>query len=332
MSVFFRNLPKIELHVHLDCSLSYDAVRYFEPGITKAEFLDRFVAPANAVGLPDYLERAFEGIRLMQTAENLRFVVHDLFDQFRRDHIIYAEIRFAPFEHTQQGLTPYQVVEAVASATEEAVAETGIEGRLILCTLRHYSSEQSIATVELAHSFRNRRVAGFDIAADEAAHPLEPHLPAFAYAHTHGVPCTAHAGEARGADSVWETLEKIQPQRIGHGVRSIEDPELVRVLRDKKIHLEVCPTSNIRTHVFPSLFAHSVNALYEAGLSVGINTDGRAISYVTLTEEYEKLHQTFGWGAAHFLKCNLAAVEAAFIPEELKQSLKESLQKGYPKI
>lgn len=331
MSVFFRNIPKVELHVHLDCSLSYEAVRYFEPGIQKTEYLNRFVAPLNATGLPDYLEKAFEGIRFMQTAESFRVVMLDLFEQFRRDHIIYAEVRFAPFEHTQQGLTAYAAVEAASAALEEAIAHTGIEGRLILCTLRHYPAEQSMETVRLAHTFRDRLVAGFDIAADEAAHPLEPHLPAFAFAHAHGIPCTAHAGEACGSESVRETLEKIHPQRIGHGVRSIEDPALVEVLRQKKVHLEVCPTSNIRTHVFPSLFAHSVNALYEAGLSVGINTDGRAISYVTLSEEYEKLHQVFGWDAAHFLRCNIQALDAAFIPEHLKSRLKETLTAGYPR-
>lgn len=329
MSAFFKNLPKIELHVHLDCSLSFDAVRQLEPGISRADYLQRFVAPKDGHGLPEYLSRAVAGIELMQTPAQLEIVTADLFEQFREDHILYAEVRFAPLEHTLGGMTPREVVSAVSDATHRAIARTGVEGRLLLCTLRHYTTAQSMETVQLVHEFQHDLVAGFDIAGDEAAYPLDPHLPAFEYARQHQIPITAHAGEAKGSDSVLETLEKIDPHRIGHGVRSIEDATLVELLHTRKIHLEVCPTSNIRTQVFPALQSHSVDALYQAGISLGINTDGRAISFVSLTEEYEKLHHTFGWTPAHFLRCNLNALEAAFIPETLRSPLRATLLKGY---
>lgn len=328
MTTRFQHLPKIELHLHLDCSLSPRLVRQLE-GIGEEEYLRRFVVPSDAAGLPDYLERALEGIRLMQTAEHLRLVTLDLFDQLKADHILYAELRFAPLEHTQQGLHPKAVVETVEAAFREGMAQTGVEARLILCTLRHYTPEQSMATAELARDFQGGLVAGFDLAADEAAYGLGAHIPAFQFAHAHGIPCTAHAGEARGPESVREALEHLQPQRLGHGVRSIEDPALLKILKERHIHLEVCPTSNISTRVFPSLDKHSVNALFNMGLSLSINTDGRAISNVTLTEEYQKLHATFGWEEGHFLHCNLNALDAAFLPEDRKQGLKERLLSGY---
>ena len=330
MSTRFRALPKIELHVHLDCSMSFDAVHLLDAGISHSDYLQRFVAPQEATGLPDYLSCALEEIRLMQTGAQLRVATLDLLRQLQADRVLYAEIRFAPLEHLQGGLSPEGVVASVEAALREGMAETGVEARLILCTLRHYPEAQSRLVAELACAFQKDLVAGFDLAADEAAWPIAPHISAFAYAQAHGLPCTAHAGEACGPESVWETLEKLRPQRIGHGVRSISDPDLLSVLRSQQIHLEVCPTSNIRTRVFPSFSQHSVQGLYETGVSVGINTDGRTISSVSLTEEYEQLHQTFGWSEAQFLRCNRYALEAAFIPDAVKVRLRAALEAGYP--
>lgn len=324
-----EKLPKIELHLHLDCSLSFKVVQALGGPTDMEEYLRRFVAPKDATGLPDYLERALEGIHLMQEAGQIRMVTLDLFDQLKADHILYAEIRFAPFEHIQKGLSGREVVAIVESAVREGQEKTGITARLILCTLRHYSPQQSMETARLTLESFGGLVVGFDLAADEAAYPLDAHIPAFDFARKHGIPCTAHAGEARGSESVWETLQHLKPSRIGHGVRSIEDPRLLDVLREKNIHLEVCPTSNISTRVFPTLAQHPIHQLYEAGISVGINTDGRAISFVSLNEEYQKLHETFGWDNTHFLRCNLNALEAAFLEKEEKAGIRSRILEGY---
>lgn len=175
----------------------------------------------------------------MQTQKALRLVTLDMFDQLKRDHVIYAEIRFAPLKHLKQGLTAEQVVAAVDSAVDEGIRKTGIQVGVILCTLRHFNSEQSMQTVRLAEKFRSSHIVGFDIAGNEAGYPIDEHIAAFRYANDHGIPCTAHAGEAKGPNSVRETLNNFHPTRIGHGVRSIEDTALVRHLREKDILLEV---------------------------------------------------------------------------------------------
>ncbi len=324
-----EELPKVELHLHLDCSLSPKVVQALCGPMELEEYMRRFVAPKDATGLPDYLDRALEGIKLMQEPEQIRMVTLDLFDQLKADHIIYAEIRFAPMEHTQKGLDPREVVGIVESAIREGQQNTGITARLILCTLRHYSPQQSMQMARLTKETIGEIVAGFDLAADEAAYPLDAHIPAFDFAHKHDIPCTAHAGEARGAASVWETLEHLNPSRIGHGVRSIEDPYLVQTLCERRIHLEICPTSNIFTRVFPSLQQHSIQQLFQAGVSLGINTDGRAISNVSLNEEYFKLRETFGWDETHFLRCNLNALEAAFLAQREKAALRDIILEGY---
>jgi adenosine deaminase len=281
------------------------------------------------VDLADFLTRAVKGFALMQTKQQLELVVKDLFNQMLVDHMLYAEIRFAPLLHTQKGLTPYEVVEATEAATAAAIKETGIEARLILCTLRHYSAEQSMETVKLVEQFAGSTVAGFDIAADEAGFPIDNHIAAFQYAKSKGIHCTAHAGEAKGPESVWETLEYFGPTRIGHGVRSYEDKKLVDHLIKNRIHLEVCPTCNVLINMYDTYHDHPIDQLYKAGVSLSVNTDTRTITNVGLNEEYRKLQDVFGWTVQDFYQCNLEALNAAFIPELLKQELKQKLDMAY---
>ncbi|HKF36484.1 MAG TPA: adenosine deaminase, partial [Ktedonobacteraceae bacterium] len=234
-----------------------------------------------------------------------------------------------PLMHTNKGLSSENVVEIVNDEVAKASQATGIEARIILSTLRHYSTQQSLETVKLVERFKGMHVGGLDLGAYEAGFPIFAHIPAFQYAAQHGIPRTVHAGEARGAEGVWETLEYLHPSRIGHGVRSIEDPNLIEYLREERVHLEVCPSSNVQIDLYETYAQHPINTLYESGLSVSVNTDTRMIANVTLIQEYEKLHQAFGWGKGHFLQCNLNALAASFLPEDIKQGLERRLRAGY---
>jgi adenosine deaminase len=324
-----RELPKVELHLHLDCSLSYAAVSRLDDSVSLEEYQREFIAPPRCTSLADFLTRAPRGFQLMQDEAALAVVVEDLFEQLAADGVIYAEIRFAPLLHLEHGLKPAQVVGGVERATETCIRSSGIEARLILCTLRHYDHEQGLATAQLVHDFRGSHVAALDIAGDEAGYPIDAHVPAFRYAIDHGLHRTAHAGEARGPDSVWETLREFQPARIGHGVRSIEDPALVEHLRREHIHLEVCPTSNVQTRIAETLAGHAVDKLYRAGVPLSINTDTRTITNITLTEEYRNLEEHFGWTPADLAACNQAGLDAAFVEEPVKRNLRERLMRGY---
>jgi adenosine deaminase len=289
--------------------------------VTRQRFDAEFVAPPQCENLADFLTRAPRGFQLMQSEEALRLVTEDLFEQLRRDQVIYAEIRFAPLLHIEKGLTPEAVVAAVDRATEDCIRKTGIEARLILCTLRHFNQEQSLLTAQLVERFKGSRVVALDIAGDEAGYPVDAHIPAYSFAISHGIHRTAHAGEARGADSVWETLRGFQPSRIGHGVRCIEDPALVEHLRRERIHLEVCPSSNVQTRTYPTYADHSVDQLFRMGVSVGINTDARTITNVTLEQEYDRLRKRFGWCDDELHACNREALRAAFVEEPVRAHL-----------
>jgi adenosine deaminase len=314
-------LPKVELHLHLDCSLSYKAVAQLAPNISRAEYDTEFVAPNQCASLADFLTRAPRGFQLMQTEDALRIVVEDVFEQLARDRVIYAELRFAPLLHLLNGLTPEAVVAAVDRATEQCIKATGIEARLILCTLRHFTEAQSLQTARLVHQFHCTRVAALDIAGDEAGFPIDAHIAAFRYAIDNGLHRTAHAGEAAGPASVWETLQAFQPTRIGHGVRSIEDPALVQHLADHRIHLEVCPTSNVQTRTVLTYADHPIDRLYRAGVPLSISTDTRTITDITLEQEYAKLRTQFAWGDNELQACNREALRAAFIDDSTRATL-----------
>jgi adenosine deaminase len=318
-------LPKIELHLHLDCSLSFAAVSQLDKSVSLEEYQREFIAPRRCTSLADFLTRAPRGFQLMQDEAALALVVEDVFQQLAADGVIYAELRFAPLLHLERGLTPEQVVAAVDRATEACIGSSGIQARLILCTMRHFDQEQGLVTARLVEQFRGTRVAALDIAGDEAGYPIDANVPAFRYAIDHGLYRTAHAGEARGPDSVWETLRECQPSRIGHGVRSIEDPVLIEHLKRERIHLEVCPTSNLQTGIKQEFAEHAVNDLYRAGVPLSISTDTRTITNITLTEEYRNLAEHFGWTSAELAACNEAAVEAAFVEESIKRELRTAL-------
>ena len=297
----------------------------YHQGLDREQFRREYALVSKCRDLSEFLQLVPRSLRWMQTAERLRLSVLDLARQLQADHVIYAEIRFAPLLHCESGLQPDEVVDCVCSALREAVAETGVQLGLILCTLRHFSQQQSMTTASLAASFLGRGVVGFDLAADEAGFPLDNHIETFRTVQRKGIPCTAHAGEAKGAASVRETLALLHPQRIGHGVRSIEDAELVRELAASDVHLEVCPTCNVLIDVFEDLPSHPVDRLLQAGVSLGINSDGRTIPLLTLGRQYAALQAAFGWGIAEFESCNRAALKAAFCSDELKQSLREQL-------
>ena len=325
----FAHFPKVELHLHLDCSLSYAVVSQIDPSITLETYNSEFIAPAKCENLLDYLSRAPSSFPLMKTHQQLHLVVLDVFKQLQKDNVIYAEIRFAPLLHSEGELTPHEVVSSVEAAVAEAVHSTGIEARIILCTLRYYSQAQSLETVKLVENFLGTYVAAFDIAADKPGNVIDEHVAAFTYAHQNGIPFTAHVGETRGIQNFWDTLEAFAPKRVGHGVCSIEDPVLLDRIIGENIHLEACPTCNVQTDCYETYADHPIDRLYRAGISVSVNTDTRTISNITLNDEYQKLHDTFGWEKEHFYRCNVNALKAAFIPDEVREPLLEKLAAGY---
>lgn len=327
-----RTLPKVELHSHLDCCLSYDAVRRIDPGISRDHYDRHFVAPPVCPSLADYLTYTFNYRAVLQTERALRIAVEDVFEQMAADGIVYAELRFAPLVHVEGGhMTADEVVGCVADETAARSAATGIDAGLILCTLRDYDAERSLDTARLAvrHARAGLPVVAVDIAGDEIAFPLDPHIPAFEHARNAGLGVTVHAGEADGPGSVRAALDQTGTRRIGHGVRSLDDADLLARITQERVHLEVCPSSNVQTSTVASYAAHPVGRLRAAGASVGISTDTRAVTDVSLTQEYERLRDVFGWTPTDFEQITMDALDAAFAPGPVRRRVAAVIDDAY---
>ena len=321
----YNKIPKVELHLHLDCSLSFDVVNRINPLIEIDEYKSSFQAKSNSSSLNDYINCADRAIELMQTRENLELVVEDLFKQLKKENVIYAEIRFAPLLHCSQNLDENKVVEIICNKAKIESEKNDINYGLILCTLRHYSKKQSLKTVRLVNQYKNNGVVGFDIAADEAGYPLDNHIEAFNYAKSNGLNITAHAGEAKGPESIWESIKKLHTKRIGHGVRCVEDLELVSYLSENDYHLEISLTSNIKTRTYKTFEEHPLNKIYNSSISISLNTDGRTISNTDLSLEYKIAEEKFGWTIDKIKKCNLEAIKHSFTSSSNKSKLIEKI-------
>jgi adenosine deaminase len=319
--------PKVELHLHIDCSLSFNFVSKVLPGISREEYERVYNTPVDCCSLNDYLACAKAAIALMQTREQIFDATLDVIHQLELDHVIYGELRFAPLQHLEKGLTPEEVVEASIDAVKSY--QGPVKVNLILCTLRHFTREQSDLTADLVIKYHQQGVVSLDLAADEAGFSLVNHATAFEKVRQHKIPCTAHAGEARGSESVLETLNVLKTQRIGHGIRSVEDEALLERLKRDQIHLEICPTSNHITQVYPKGENYPIEKLKEAKVSFGINTDGRAISNVTLADEYAWLVQNKAWTIDDMFQANVDALNAAFINDDERTLLMDKLSSGF---
>ena len=321
----------IDLHLHLDGSLSLNSVRELARMQNMAvEHDDEKLLKLLQVGpdckdLNEYLEKFAFPCSLLQSPEAITRSVENLRSELKSQGLIYAEIRFAPQLHTLRGLTQRQVVQA---ATEGLKAD-GVEANLILCCMRgDQNHEQNLETVRLAAEFLGKGICAVDLAGAEALFPTDAFEEEFTLARKLGVPYTIHAGEAAGPESVYTALD-FGAKRLGHGVRSAEDAKLLERLAQEGITLELCPTSNLNTNIFPSLQDYPLLQLMEAGVRVTINTDNIMVSGVSLESEWEKVIKTFHLNGDQILTLQKNAAEAVFADHKMKARLLERICSGF---
>jgi len=213
-----------------------------------------------------------------------------------------------------------EVLNAVHEGLQQGEQQAEMKTGLIVCCLRHESVGRSLEIAKLAVNNRDK-VCALDLAGDEARYIGAPHAEAFALAKREGLRRTVHAGEAAGPDSIREALDVLGAERIGHGVRIIESDELQNRAKVSRLPLEICPLSNIQTRAATSLPEHPIDQLFRKGLHVTLNTDCRTVSYTTLSNEFERLENTFHWGLSEFHQCQRNSAEAAFVTDEVRAEL-----------
>lgn len=321
----------IDLHLHLDGSMSVASVRELAQmqGIAipekDEELLAMLQVDADCRDLNEYLEKFDFTVALLQTKEAVSTAVYNLERELKDLGMLYAEIRFAPQQHTQNGLSQAEIVEAAI----EGMNRCDFSSNLILCCMRGEGNyELNAETVRVAKEYLGKGVAAIDIAGAEALFPTENFGDVFRMAQQMEVPYTIHAGEADGPSSVFCALD-FGTKRVGHGVRSAEDEALMKKLAEENVTLELCPTSNLNTNIFERLEEFPLTRLMEAGVRVTINSDNMVVSGTDVRTEMQKMIDTFGLNHEQMKMLAENAVNASFADEETKSWLRSELEKRF---
>ena len=312
---------KIDLHLHLDGSLRPDTVWELAkeqgislPASTKEELVSFLRVPKDCGNLTEYLERFELPLLVLQRPEALERAAFELVEDLAGQGIDYAEIRFAPQLSVNDGLTQEEVVEAVIRGLNSGLENyPSIKAGLILCFMRgadnHKANEE---TLEAARCYKDKGVLAVDLAGAEALFKTADYEKIFKKAREAGMPFTIHAGEADGPESVRKALE-FGARRLGHGVRAIEDKELVDRIICEKITMEVCPISNLHTKLAADVYSHPIRRLFDMGVRVTVNTDNMTVSNTSLEREYAFLKKYYGFSDSEIERMNQYAREAAFM-------------------
>lgn len=344
--------PKVLLHDHLDGGLRpqtvldlADGSGYSDLPATDAESLGRWFSEAAYSGsLERYLETFKHTVGVTQSVSALSRVARECAEDLAADGVVYAEVRFAPELHVEKGLNEREIIEAVLSGFAsglDAVAAGGKKIRIgvLLTAMRTAANARSIA--ELSVEYRDRGVVGFDIAGAEAGFPPTRHLDAFEYLRRENAHFTIHAGEAFGLPSIWEAIQWCGADRLGHGVRIMDDinvapdgrvslGKLAAYVRDRRIPLELCPTSNVQTGAAESIATHPIGLLRTLGFRVTVNTDNRLMSGTSMSREMDLLCQAFGWGLKDMEWLTINAMKSAFLGfDERLEIINTQIKPGY---
>jgi adenosine deaminase len=341
-----RRLPKAVLHDHLDGGLRpatvvelAETVGHTLPTTDPDELAAWYFDAANSGDLVRYIATFEHTLAVMQSREGLLRTAEEYVLDLAADGVVYGEVRYAPELNTNGGLTLSDVVETVqeglaAGMAKAAAAGTPVQVRTLLCGMRMFDRVGEAA--DLAVAFRDAGVVGFDIAGAEDGFPPADHIAAFEHLRRESVPFTIHAGEAHGLPSIHQALQVCGAQRIGHGVRITEDivdgklGRLAGWVRDRRIALEMCPTSNLQTGAATSIAEHPITALKDLGFRVTLNTDNRLVSGTTMTREMSLLVEHAGWTVEDLRTVTVNALKSAFIPyDERKALIEDVVLPGY---
>jgi adenosine deaminase len=346
-----RRAPKVLLHDHLDGGVRprtvvelAERVGYRHLPSSDVDQLALWFHEASSSGsLERYLETFVHTVAVMQTAESIARVAQECAEDLADDGVVYAEVRWAPEQHTDRGLSLEEVVDAALVGFRRGEAMAAERGRRIrigalVTAMRHAARSREIA--ELAVEYRDRGVVGFDIAGAEAGFPPTRHLDAFEYLRRENFHFTIHAGEAFGLPSIWEAIQWCGTDRLGHGVRIVDDIDqtgdsaalgrLAQYVRDKRIPLEMCPSSNVQTGAVASIQDHPIGLLRRLHFRVTVNTDNRLMSGTSMSREFALLADAFGYDWADMQWFTVNAMKSAFIPFDQRLALiNDVIKPGY---
>lgn len=321
-----KQLPKAELHVHLDGCIRPQTMLDLAPqfGVSlpadDADALALAMCVRNAKNLEEYLERYEFTLAVMQSREAMERIAYEFAIDTAAENIRYVEVRYCPALHTP-GLSLAEAIEAPIEGFTRARTETGIEIGIIICGLRTLPPSVSYDMAKAAVDYQSEGVVAFDLAGAELGHPAKDHVRAFDHALGNGLAITCHAGEGWGPESVWQAINDCRTQRIGHGTRVLEDAALEAYIIENRLPLEVCLTSNVHTNAVASVAEHPIRRYFDKDCVVTLSTDSRLMDNITLTDEYWAAHTELGFTREEIDQLIINSFESAFLPDDRKTAL-----------
>lgn len=328
-------MPKVELHVHLEGAMRPSTLL----ALAEKHGVD---LPADDVeGLRRWFRfRDFEHFvdiyltcsKVLRDPEDFHRMTLDFLEKQAEQNVVYSEVHFTISTHVADGADGGAVLDALESAVDEGRARWGVEAAWIPDIVRNAPYERADVTLDWALAGMDRGVVAMGLSGIEAGYPNEPFGPHFEAALREGLHRVAHAGEHAGPESIRSSLEVAHAERIGHGVRAVEDPSLVAELASRGVPLEVCPTSNLCLGVFEEMADHSFDVLYRAGVPVSVSSDDPPFFNTTLTDEYLQLADTFGYDPAVLAGFSLAALEHSFLPSDAKLRRIEEFRRAFDEL
>lgn len=327
---WIRRLPKIDLHCHLDGSMDVETVKslLIKEGIS---FDDKELSKAlqvsdDCTSLSAYLEKFDLPLKCLQTADGLKKATVQLLKQAKEDNIQYLEIRFAPMLSVNPDLSCKAVIESVVEGLKEGEEKYSVRGGIIVCAMRHHTPEKNIEMLKVAREFLGAGVCALDLAGDESAYPTSLHRELFYQANKWEMPFTIHSGECGSIENIEEAI-KLGAKRLGHGIALRKSPSLIEVCRQKRIGIELCPTSNKQTKAISSFEDYPLSLFVEKELLVTINTDNRTVSNTTMTEELMTASSLLHEDKEIILQLLKNAAEVSFASDALKEEMIARLNK-----
>jgi adenosine deaminase len=336
VSEYFKKLPKVELHRHLEGSLRVptmmEIVRAHDLDVKNTGYLRPLVQVEHEdpYTFENFLSK-FGTLRLFyKSPDIIKRVTWEAIEDAALDNVRYLELRFTPVALSRaEGFPMEQVVDWVIESVNEASAEYEILVRLIISINRHETLIQARKVLELALDRKSQGIVGIDLAGNEADFAADPFLDLFSIARKEGMYVTIHAGEWGGAENVRQAIEFLGADRIGHGIRVLEDPDCVALARERGTVFEVCVTSNYHSGAVQELLDHPIRRMMQAGLNVTINTDDPSISRISLSSEYQTVHEQFGIPMQVLVERVTAALNGAFLPDVLRQKLAAKIAQDF---
>jgi adenosine deaminase len=333
---FFKKLPKVELHRHLEGSLRVptmmEIVRAHKLDVKNTGYLRPLVQVEHdePYTFENFLAK-FGTLRLFyKSPEIIKRISQEAVEDAALDNVRYMELRFTPVALSRaEGFPMAQVVDWVIESVREASAKFGVLVRLIASINRHESIAQAKKVLEIAISRKDKGIVGIDLAGNEADFPADPFVELFSIAKKQGLQLTIHAGEWGGPENVRQAIETFGAERIGHGIRVMEDPDVVALARERGTVFEVCVTSNHHSGAVDSLPTHPVKQMMDQGLTVTINTDDPSISRIDLSNEYQTVSKVFGLSIEMLEKRVVTAAEAAFLPPDIRKRLAAKISQEF---